>query len=133
MIIQVDPHPLIADYLATVSQVATLTGTRIWAGEDTPPKGYEPTQGRAIVFRVRGGLEDHSPHYARPSVQVKCYAPTRQTAYELALIVKAALSEMHLAGLPSGRAETLPNLINEVNGWPMAVFFYEFLAVSPAT
>lgn len=133
MIIQVDPHPLITEYLASVSQVTTLTSTRIWAGEDTPPKGYEPTQGGAVVFRVRGGSEDHSPHYARPSVQVKCYAATRQLAYELALKVKAALGEMHLAGLPTGRAETLPNLINEVNGWPMAVFFYEFLAVSPAT
>lgn len=133
MIIQVDPHSLIADYLTTVSQVTTLTGSRIWAGEDTPAKGYTPTVGGAIVFRVRGGPEDHAPHYARPSVQFKCYAATRAAAYTLALTVKAALDEMHLAGLPTGQVETMPNLINEVNGWPMAVFFYEFLAVSPAT
>lgn len=133
MIIQVDPHSLITDYLATVSQVTTLTGSRIWAGEDTPPKGYEPTQGSAVVFRVRGGTEDHSPHYARPSVQFKCYGATRAAAYQLARTVKAALDDAPIPGLPSGRAETLPNLINEANGWPMVVFFYEFLSASPTS
>lgn len=132
MIVQIDPHPLISTYLAGVSQVNAVTGARIWAGEDTPPKGYEPTQGGAIVFRVRGGLEDHSAHYARPSVQFKCYAATRVLAYSLALTVKAVLDDAPIPGLPTGKVETLPNLINEVNGWPMAVFFYEFLSLSPS-
>lgn len=137
MIIQIDPHPLITAHLLTISEVTALVGSgsaaRIWQGEDTPPMGYEPTQGAAIVFRVRGGTEDHSPHYARPSIQFKCYGPTRAAAYSLALTAKAALDNAPISGLPTGNPEGIPNLINETNGWPMAVFFYQFLAVSPAT
>lgn len=130
MIVQLDPHPLIAAHLAAAPEVEAIVGGRIWAGVNTPPKGYEPTAGAAIVFRVRGGLEDYSPHYARPSVQVKCYAAAGQAAYGLALTVQAVLRQP-IAGLPTGRPESLPQILNEENGWPMAAFFYEFLSVSP--
>lgn len=70
----IDAHKLIRDYLITVEGVTDLTGTgRIWAGRDYPAVGYKPSDGNAIVFKVRDQAPDYDDAVMIVPIQTKCY------------------------------------------------------------
>ena len=42
-----------------------------------PPVGYKPTDGGAIVFKIRGGIPLYAGGFVGASVQMKCYGIDR--------------------------------------------------------
>lgn len=73
----IDAPDVLRDFLLLQSNITTLVGTRIWAELDTPPKGYTPSDGGAIVFKARPGIgPDATNSILHSSWQFKFYGPT---------------------------------------------------------
>lgn len=73
----------IRDFIKTKPAITAYTEDRIYAGRNVPPPGYEPANGQAIAFRVRGGLPQYDDAVLGVSVQVKIYGETEVEANEL--------------------------------------------------
>ena len=73
--------------LAAQGGVTALTGSRIYAGTETPPN-YEPADGAALVVSVRGGGDNYPGTHTDPSVQLLSYALTEAQATALDTAVR---------------------------------------------
>lgn len=69
----IDAPAVIRSFLLAQSPIFAMTGNRIWADASVPGTGYTPSQGAAIVFRIRGGIHTANGSVIAPSVQFKFY------------------------------------------------------------
>lgn len=106
-------HPvLLRSYLAGVSAITDLTGTRIYALRNTPPENYLLSDGQAITFKPRGGRQDESGCVHTVSYQFKCYAETELLSYDLYRTLYDNMDGKH----PSGTQ--IAQIVQEVEGQP---------------
>ena len=77
-----DIEATVRAYLATVSGITTLTGTRIYSAVDLPA-GYDPGDGSALLFVARGGGVDYSSHVLAASMQFRAYGASPAAARAL--------------------------------------------------
>lgn len=96
-----DIHDIFGDYLAGISAISTLTGSRIYAGRNDPAAGYRPSDGECITFRVNGGTLDYSAKIVIPRMQVKCYGESEKQAHDLYLAMAGNIHDTH----PSGESQ----------------------------
>lgn len=77
----IDAQDIIRDYLLTDTPLVALVGSRIHAGRNVPPPGYqEASDGDCLTFRVRGGRMDYEDALVIPSVQFKFYSTSEAGA-----------------------------------------------------
>jgi hypothetical protein len=69
----INDHKTVRDFLLTNGPLVALVDTRIYPDMETPPAGYEPTDGPCICFKRRGGSQDYEAVNLFPSYQFKCY------------------------------------------------------------
>ena len=123
-----DVPAAIYTYVQSKTGITTLTGTRIWFEVDTPRTGYVPSQGPALVFRIRGGTSDYSASIVNASVQFRCYGRDEEQANQL---YRACFDAFQIvsAGLHivSHSVETLGTTLEDpATGWVFVLFFVSF-------
>lgn len=70
----IDDHLIVRNFLATNATITTITGSRIHAGLDTPPEGWQPADGALITFKRRGNVPlDERGAALSISYQIKMY------------------------------------------------------------
>ena len=109
----VDPHTTIRTFLVADATLIALTGSRIYAGRDVPPKGYKPSDGACIVFRVRGGGPDYDDALLNPSVQFKVYAEDELDAYTAYRALYDRLHNGYSVAILHAESEVLGQLLEE--------------------
>lgn len=102
----VDAAATIRAYLLTVSGLTDLVGTRIYAGDALPP-GYEPADGPAVLFGVRGGNMAYHNGTAELSVNYRCYALTKALAWQTDRALYTALQDEAAPGIRQSRLEVI--------------------------
>jgi hypothetical protein len=124
----VDAHANIRAYLLTVSAITALTSTRIYVSAAfVAPKGYHPTQGGAIVFKMRGGESAVRNSHVHPSMQFKCYGLTELAASALGRALYDAFNDVGNQYFKSAEVEVLGQLLEEPDtGWVFDLSFYRF-------
>ncbi len=60
-------------HLEADAPLVAFFGANIFAALDTPPEGYQPTDGPCLVFKKRGGGQDESGRVQTVSFQFKSY------------------------------------------------------------
>jgi hypothetical protein len=119
---------VIRAYLASVSAITALVGTRIYASQNLPA-GYKVSIGPAILLAPRGGGQDYSSKVLTPSVQFRCYAATETLARQVSSALYAALNDHAGGGFKYARLDegTYPTLLSEPDtNWPYMLSFYQF-------
>ena len=76
----IDALALVLEYLEADAAFVSASGGGIFAGRDTPPSGYDPSNGPCTVFNVRGGGPDYDDALLVPSVQFKSYGANELAA-----------------------------------------------------
>jgi len=109
----VDPHTTIRTFLAADATLTALTSTRIYAGRDVPPKGYKPSDGACVVFRVRGGAPDYDDALLNPSVQFKVYGEDEVAAFAVYQALYDRLHNGYSATILHAESEVLGQLLEE--------------------
>ena len=109
----IEPQTIIQAFLAADSGLSALTSSRIYAGRDVPPKGYDPADGAAVAFRVRGGFHDYDDALLVPSVQFKCYGASEVAAYACYRALVDALHNGYSATILHGEEETIGQSLEE--------------------
>ena len=122
----IDPNAKVLALLEANAPLVALCGSRIYAGRDVPPKGYDPGDGSAICFRVRGGpgftLENPT---LVPSFQFKCYGSTEIAAMTCYRALVDALHDGHSADVLRGVQESVGQLLEEPGTeWPFVLAFF---------
>lgn len=126
----VDIEGAVRDYLMSVGAVTALTGSRIYAARDVPPAGYAPSQGAAIVFKVRGGNLDYPSLHARPSLQFKCYGLSEAAAIDLYRALVDALQDLRSWPIRHVELEILGQTLEEPDtGWVFVLAFFQAILV----
>lgn len=72
----VDVNQVVYDYLAT-----NLPGVTLYAGVNYPAAGWKPSDGPAVCFMVRGGLDTEERDHLLPSFQFKVYGTNPPDAW----------------------------------------------------
>lgn len=122
----VDVLLAIRDYLLLAGEVTALTGTRIYAGRNAPPREITPGDGPLITFRIRGGSPDYEDALQRPSVQIKCYAATEWEAEQLFLALHAHLQNARGEQVAHAELESLGGQLEESGtGWFYTLSFWK--------
>jgi len=101
----IDAPTVLHTFLSAQLSLTALTGSRIWKEHVVPPVGYKPSQGKAIVFRARGGQLDYSRNVLESSWQFKCYGSSVGDAQTLYRALVVALDDKQGAGLASALLE----------------------------
>jgi hypothetical protein len=122
----IDPNAKVLTLLEANTALVTLCGSRIYAGRDVPPPGYNPADGSAITFRVRGGpgftLENPT---LVPSFQFKCYGATELAATTCYRTLVDALHDGYSADVLRGIQESVGQLLEEPGTeWPFVLVFF---------
>lgn len=119
----IDSNVVIRTALLANAPLVALTGQRIWPGRSQPIAGYQPADGGAIAFRVRGGGVTYNTALQFPSVQFKCWAVDMVRAQAVYRALFDALRYPTL-GIRSAEVEALGQAAEEENGWPFVLTFY---------
>ncbi|PYJ11278.1 MAG: hypothetical protein DMF06_03440 [Verrucomicrobia bacterium] len=101
----IDAPTVLHTFLAAQSSLTALTGARIWKEHVTPPVGYKPSQGKALVYRMRGGTLDYARTLLDSSWQFKCYGASEGDAQTLYRALVTALDDKQGAGIASALLE----------------------------
>ena len=124
----IDPYTTVRAFLAGKSALTTLTGSRLYAGQDVPPPGYNPDDGQAITFRVRGGTRDYDDAILIPSMQFKCYGDTETTAYQCYRALVDALHNGHNVTINHAEEETFGQSLEEPDTeWHFVLCFFTIM------
>lgn len=108
--------------------LTALIGQRLWAETDVPATGYQPSQGPAICFKVRGGTDDYTDALQHDSFQFKCYGATPLLARECYRALHAALQNKQAVLIRWARREILGQLLLEPEtGWPYVLTAYKVM------
>lgn len=109
----IDANAKIREFLVADVPLVNLCGTRIYAGRDVPPEGYNPADGDAITFKIRGGSPDYDDALLSPSVQFKCYGATELAAMACYRALYDALHNGTGATVLHGESEILGQALEE--------------------
>ena len=124
----IDAHTTIRAFLLTHAPLAALVGTRLYAGRDVPPVGYQPLAGPCITFKVRGGGPDYEDALLNPSVQFKCYDDTEAESYDLYRTLYEAAHNGYSATVLHAATETLGQVLSEPDtGWYFTLAYFKFM------
>jgi hypothetical protein len=131
----VDPTAAVLEFLLAQSAITALTSTRIWADLDQPPKGYTPSQGVGVCFKVRGGNDGDPSVILDPSFQFKIYAATRPLCRQAARVLHDNFDAKANKDILAVRRETLPVTLTEPTTepeaeWTYALVFYKVMVRS---
>lgn len=128
----IDQEALIRQWLVSESAITTLTGQRVYASTALPA-GYKPTDGPALLFKIRGGRSDYSSRILRPSVQFEAYALTEALARQLAMALHDVINDQGYQKISIARLEVQPvPLQHPETQWPYILSFYVFHIQNPA-
>jgi hypothetical protein len=129
---ETDGPALVRAFLVAQASLTALVGTRIYAETATPPEGYDPGDGAAIAFRMRGGVDDYSDALQYASFQFKCYGSGANlwaqivSARTVARALHNVLQNGQSASWRGARREVLPQVLQEPStGWVYALTFYQ--------
>lgn len=129
---ETDGPALVRAFLVAQASLTALTGQRIYAETATPPEGYDPGDGAAIAFRMRGGTEDESDALQYASFQFKCYGTganiwaQKISARQVARALHNVLQNAQSASWRGARRELLGQSLEEpATGWPYMLVFYQ--------
>jgi hypothetical protein len=111
----IDALKIIRDFLLDSDDLWELTGDRIYAGRDQPPKGYDPGDGDCITFRIRGGRHDYDDALLIPSVQFKCYGDTEVGSYGLYRALHDALYNEVNGNVLHAEEEMIGHTLEEID------------------
>ena len=127
----IDIEKKVRDYLVTVAPITALTSTRIYASRDTPPPGYSPDDGAALVFKTRGGtISSERSAIVNPSLQFKAYGQTEADAMDLYLALVDALEGKHPGAVRVALTETLGQPLEEPETqWRYVLSFFKLAAL----
>jgi hypothetical protein len=119
----------IRTYLSAQTSLTALTGSRIFAERNTPPKTYRIENGSCTTFKTRGGSQDYTSCLLRPSVQFKCYGSSESRAYDVYRALFDVLNNAHPAGsqIVFAREEVHGQTLIELETeWYFTLTFYRF-------
>ena len=122
----IDANAKVLTLLEANGALVALTGSRIYAGRDVPPPGYNPGDGSAITFRVRGGPGfDEEDAILTPSFQFKCYGADEIKAMTCYRALVDALHNGYTADVLRGIQESVGQLLEEPSTeWPFVLVFF---------
>lgn len=126
----VDPASSLRTAILAMNSVTALVSTRVYAERDTPPVGYEPSDGRCIVFKARGDDFDEEAAVIGISYQVKFYGETEAQAYDLYRTFYTAANFLKSGSILNMVKETGgQTLIEPETQWifVLAFFYVQFL------
>lgn len=123
----IDAAKVFRDYLASKDALVDEIGTRLWAELDTPPKGYKPEQGAALVFRESTGGAEAADRIERTRWQMKIYGPSVYAIRDAYLALRDVLvqeNSYQRAGIRSIEVESVSALLEEPEtGWDFKLLF----------
>ena len=120
----VDIDAVITEYLETQPGLTVHTQERLYASISLP-KGYDPSNGKALLFNVRGGTPDYSSLVLRPSMQFRSVGKTEAEARELDRALFDALNDASYCKIKMAQLETIGQLLRfPATGWPFVLSFY---------
>lgn len=126
----IDIEATVRTYLLSVPGVTALTGTRIYAGRDVPPVGYQPSDGGAICFKVRGGSLNYPAVHADSSLQFKCYGASEVAAAGVYRALVDALQDARTNTILSSQLEILGQHLEEPETqWRFVLAFFQIILV----
>ena len=119
-------------HLQAVAGITALTTTaRIWAEEDYPPPDYNPGQGQALVFKRRGGGEDHEGAILKPNYLFKCYGQTPSAANALYRALYDGLHQQASQYIKYAIQDQPGETVREIDTrWPYVLVFYTILVAN---
>ena len=122
----IDPNAKVLALLEADTTLVALVGSRIYAGRDVPREGYNPDDGSAICFRVRGGMGfDLEDAILTPSFQFKCYGASEIAAMTCYRTLVDALHNGHSADVLRGIQESVGQILEEPGTeWPFVLAFF---------
>jgi hypothetical protein len=122
----IDPYAKLMTLLEADTALVVLCDDRIYAGRDVPPKGYNPGDGSAVTFRIRGGFGfDEEDAILTPSFQFKCYGSTELAAMTCYRTLVDALHNGYSADVLRGIQESVGQLLEESGTeWPFVLVFF---------
>ena len=122
----IDVNAKVLTLLEANVALVTLCGSRIYAGRDVPREGYNPGDGSAITFRVRGGPGfDEEDAILTPSFQFKCYGASEIAAQTCYRALVDALHNGYTADVQRGIQESVGQLLEEPGTeWPFVLVFF---------
>ena len=123
---------ILRTFLAGDSAVTAMVSTRIYAGRDVPPEGWQPADGSCIVFKRRGERDlDERGQVISASYQVKAYGTGcnyNQQVLNCESLYRVLRERLNygasydILGIQrDGGAEILPE---PDTGWPFVVSFW---------
>lgn len=120
----VDVEAVLTEYLLDQAGLTVLTGQRIHASLYLP-KGYEPSQGPALIFNIRAGSQDYSSAVFQPSIQFRAYAKTQAEAKAVDRALYDVLNDKDCYPIKMARLEVMGQLLEEPDTrWPYVLSFY---------
>ena len=101
-------------FLAAQPTLDAVIGSRLWAAADVPIVDYNPSQGPAICFKVRGGqIQTEQRVILATSVQFKCYGSDEMEANRCYRALYDVLDQGHGATMRWALAENPGQLLQE--------------------
>lgn len=126
-----NPATVLRAYLVTQAGITSTFGSRVYAQTDTPPPGYDPGDGAALCFAVRGGSDSYDDEAQRVRFQFAVYgtgatySAQRISADAGAIALHHAMQNAKGSDLLHATRETLPQPLDAPGvGWPMSLVFY---------
>jgi hypothetical protein len=124
----IDSAALIQAHIRSIPEMTAIFGRRIYSARNLPA-GYQPTQGPACLYAIRGGAQDFSSKLFVVSVQFRLYADTEANACSAAGGLYSAINDTQARQICYARMEdgTFPQLLSEpVSNWPYILTYYKF-------
>jgi hypothetical protein len=123
----VDVCAVVRTYLAGLG---AFSGVRLYAERDEPPVNYNPSQGPALVFKVRGGNLNYPSVFVMASMQFKCYGITNVVANDVYLSLINALHDARTNTILSAEVEVLGQILEEPQTlWTFVLCFFSLILV----
>lgn len=120
-----DAADIVRDYLLAQPPIIGKSQTRIWAELTTPPTGYQPSDGTAIVFKATPGGFEAANTILRTRWQFKIYGPDVYAIRNLYLALMDAMHDTRGRGrISSSQPEGPGTILNDPGTeWPFMLTF----------